>query len=100
VVCTRRAAQPTHGEELWSGAPRALAERLEREGARRVYVDGGALVSSFLRERLVQELTINVIPIVLGAGRPLFAKGLPEISLRLAGAKSYPSGLVQLRYEC
>ncbi len=99
IVCTSRPANPAHGEELWSGPPRALAERLDREGVRRVYLDGGALIRSFLREGLpVDELTINVVPLILGAGRPLFASGLPELPLRLLEAKSYPSGLVQLRY--
>lgn len=98
IVCTSRPVSPAHGEELWSGPPRALAERLEREGVRRVYLDGGVLIRGFLREGLVDELTIDLVPIVLGAGRPLFASGLPELPLRLLGAKSFPSGLVQLRF--
>jgi dihydrofolate reductase len=99
IVCTSRAADPRHGEEIWSGSPRALAERLEREGVRRVYLDGGALIRSFLREGLVDELTINVIPVILGSGLPLFASGLPEIPLRFVESKSYRSGLVQIRYQ-
>ena len=98
IVCTHRPASPAHGEELWSGSPRELAERLDREGVRRVYLDGGALISSFLREGLVDELTLNLIPIVLGAGVPLFSGGLPEVPLRLLEARPFPSGLVQLRY--
>ena len=99
IVCTSRSANPSHGEEIWSGTPRALSEKLDRERVRRVYLDGGALIRSFLRDGLpVDELTINVVPLVLGAGRPLFATGLPELPLRLLEAKSFPSGLVQLRY--
>lgn len=98
IVCTHRPASPAHGEELWSGSPGALAERLDHQGVRRVYLDGGALISSFLREGLVDELTLNLIPVLLGAGVPLFAGGLPEVPLRLLGAKTFPSGLVQLRY--
>src|SRR5438132_6108995 len=99
IVCTTRPTSPAHGEELWSGAPRALAERLEREGIRRVYLDGGALIRSFLREGFVDELTIDVVPLILGSGRPLFASGLPEIPLRFVESKSHPSGLVQIRYH-
>lgn len=98
IVCTSRPRSPVHGEELWSSPPRALAERLDREGVRRVYLDGGALVRSFLAEGLVDEMTLNVIPVVLGDGVPLFATGLPETRLRLLEAKSFPSGLVQLHY--
>ncbi len=99
IVCTSRAADVRHGEELWPGSPRALAERLEREGIRRVYLDGGALIRSFLGEGLVEELTINVVPLILGGGRPLFGPGLPELPLRLVESKSYPSGLLQIRYR-
>ena len=99
IVCTGRPAEPRHREELWSGSPRALAERLDREGVRRVYVDGGALIRSFLREGLVDELTIDIIPLILGRGRPLFASGNPETPLRFVDSKSFPSGLVQIRYQ-
>lgn len=99
IVCTSRSANPSHGEEIGSGTPRALSEKLDRERVRRVYLDGGALIRSFLLDGLpVDEFTINVVPLVLGAGRPLFATGLPELPLRLLEAKSFPSGLVQLRY--
>jgi dihydrofolate reductase len=99
IVCTTRPLPPTHGEEMWSGPPREIAERLDREGHRRVYLDGGLLVRGFLHEGLVDELTINILPLVLGAGRPLFTSGLPEMPVRLLEAKRLPSGLVQLRYE-
>ena len=36
-----------------------------------------------LREDLVDELTLNFIPLLLGSGRPLFASGLPELALEL-----------------
>jgi len=98
IVCTTRPVPPTHGEEMWSGPPRDLAARLDRERVHRVYLDGGALVRGFLRDDLVDEMAINVIPILLGAGRPLFTTGLPEMPLRLLEAKSFPSGVVQLRY--
>jgi dihydrofolate reductase len=99
IVCTRRPASPSHGEEIWSGTPRALAERLDREGVGRVYLDGGALIRGFLTDGVpIDELTVNVIPVILGKGLPLFASGLPELPLRLIEAKTFPSGLVQVRY--
>ncbi len=98
VVCSRRKLEPRHGEEIWAGTPVALAEKLGSEGVRRVYLDGGALISSFLREDLVDELCINVVPRVLGTGRPIFEGKTRELELRLVESKTYPSGLVQLRY--
>jgi dihydrofolate reductase len=70
--------------------------RARTEGA--LYLDGGALIRSFLSARLIDELTITVVDVILGEGVPLFA-GLPERhQLRLLAATPYPSGLVQLRY--
>ncbi|HUJ28034.1 MAG TPA: dihydrofolate reductase family protein [Myxococcales bacterium] len=98
VVCTRRPIDPMHGEEAWPGAPRDLAEKLAREGVRRVYLDGGELISSFLREGLVDELTVSVVPVILGGGRRLFCGAMPSAALKLVEATPYPSGLVKLRY--
>jgi hypothetical protein len=38
--------------------------------ARRVYVDGGKVIQSFLRHGLLDELTVSVAPVLLGAGSP------------------------------
>ena len=98
IVCTSRPASPSHGEEITAEDPKRLAARLEREGVKRAYLDGGKLIRAFFREGLVHEMTITVVPIVLGSGIPLFASGLPERSLRLLDTRAYPSGLVQIRY--
>ena len=83
VVLTHRPAAPRHGEEFFEGDPAALVGRLARDGARRVYVDGGAVISQFLAAGLVDDLTINVVPIVLGEGLRLFHSPLPERAVEL-----------------
>jgi len=98
AVLTHRPAEGRHGESFLSGEPPAVLAQLHAEGARRVYVDGGAVISQFLREGLVDELTISVVPILLGDGIRLFQGAQPRRPLRLAGSHAYPSGLVQLRY--
>ena len=47
---------------------RAVINSAERAGARKVYVDGGATISAFLAADLVDELTISVLPVILGDG--------------------------------
>jgi dihydrofolate reductase len=98
VVLTHRPAEARHGESFRAGEPAAILAALQAEGARRVYVDGGAVISQFLAEGLVDELTLSVVPILLGDGIRLFQGGLPRRALRLASSHAYPSGLVQLRY--
>ncbi len=99
VVLTHRPPAPRHGESFASGAPEELLASLGAAGTRRVYVDGGATVSAFLRAGLLDDLTVSVIPAVLGEGIRLFQPPLPDRTLALRGVRSFPSGLVQLRYD-
>jgi len=99
VVLTHRPpAAKLASEEFFAGAPLELVERLAREGSRRVYVDGGDVIRQFLTAGLIDDLTLSVIPVVLGSGIRLFDTGLPERWLTLQSSKSWPSGLTQLRY--
>src|SRR5574341_157290 len=77
VVLTHRPAEGSHGESFRAGEPAQLLAELHAEGARHVYVDGGQVISQFLREGLVDELTLSVVPMLLGAGIPLFRGALP-----------------------
>jgi dihydrofolate reductase len=81
-----------------TGTPAELlaAVRGKTDGA--VYLDGGALIRSFLAENLIDELTVSVVGVILGRGVPLFAGTARPHRLRLTAATAYPSGLVQLRY--
>ncbi len=99
VVLTHRPAAPREGVAFFSGAPEALVERLGAEGVRHAYVDGGAVVTQFLRAGLLDDLTVSVIPVVLGDGIRLFQGGLPERPLALRSSRSFPTGLVQLSYD-
>lgn len=99
VVLTHREPVPRHDEIFFTGEPAELLAHLERDGVRRVYVDGANVVQQFLAAGLVDDLTISVIPIVLGDGVRLFADGTSEQPLVLESSRAWPSGLVQLRYR-
>jgi dihydrofolate reductase len=63
-----------------------------------IYADGGVLIRQFLAAGLIDDLTVTIVPVILGAGTPLFA-GLPERHrLTLTGSQAYGSGLVTLKY--
>jgi dihydrofolate reductase len=93
---------PQHLEGLvqFSDLPPGPAmDLLAREGWRRVYVDGGQIVQSFLREGLIADMVITQIPVIIGAGRPLFGPTSGDIPLTHIKTKAFPSGLVQSRYK-
>jgi dihydrofolate reductase len=58
--------------EIVSGPLRALVSQLRERGFAHLYVDGGIVIQSFLEEDLVDEMILTRIPILLGAGVPLF----------------------------
>ena len=65
-----------------------------------IWLVGGAdIAKEFLKNNLIDEFIITIIPIVLGEGIPLFAQGCGEHKLKLLNTKSYDSGVVQLHYQ-
>jgi len=85
--------------ELFCGNLRDLLAKLHAEKIKHVWVDGGMTVSRFLEAGLVNEITLSIIAMVLGSGIPLFSTMSKEHECRLISSQSYPSGIVQLKYE-
>jgi len=58
----------------------------------------GAIVQQLTNLRLIDEYSLLVVPIILGAGKPLF-KTVDMTKLRLVEERSFRNGTVLLRYE-
>jgi len=76
-----------------------LVERLSSEGAQHLYVDGGQTIQSFLSAGLLSDLTITVIPILLGTGKPLFGSIKSDVVLTHLSTQAYTFGFVQSKYR-
>eukprot|EP00553_Chaetoceros_curvisetus_P007273 CAMPEP_0204619564 /NCGR_PEP_ID=MMETSP0717-20131115/5891_1 /ASSEMBLY_ACC=CAM_ASM_000666 /TAXON_ID=230516 /ORGANISM="Chaetoceros curvisetus" /LENGTH=186 /DNA_ID=CAMNT_0051633583 /DNA_START=535 /DNA_END=1095 /DNA_ORIENTATION=+ len=63
-----------------------------------VYVDGGNVVQQALQGNVVQEMTLTIIPIVLGEGRALFEQ-VPMQRLSLVQTSSNSKGMTQVTYS-
>ena len=85
--------------ELYSGSLPKLLLMLENEGCKRLYIDGGKTIQSFLIQNLITDITITKIPVLLGEGIPLFGWLEKDLKFKHIETKSYPSGLVQSTYE-
>jgi dihydrofolate reductase len=85
--------------ELYSGSLTELVKRLENDGCKRLYIDGGKTIQSFLNDDLITDLTITKIPILLGEGLSLFGNTKQDIKLKHIATTLYPSGFVKSTYE-
>lgn len=68
-----------------------------RDGNAIWLVGGGELLQTFLREKLVDEIILTVIPVILGKGIPLFIEGAYESELSLKEMKQF-NQFAQLHY--
>lgn len=85
--------------QLSSRTPGEVLADLAAQNAHRVYLDGGQVIQSFLREGLVADIVITTVPVLLGSGKPLFGSLTKDIDLTLLSSRSFPSGLVQSHYR-
>lgn len=82
----------------FSATPKELIKTLIQRNVKHIYLDGGKTIQSFLSEGLVDEITITLIPVILGDGRPLFAQLGNDIQLTHANTLNFESGFVQIKY--
>ncbi len=72
--------------------------KLKEQPGKNIYVDGSSvLVHTLAQNDLVDEYSLLVFPIILGSGKRVFPDGF-HAGLRLIETKSFPSGVVLLRY--
>ena len=83
---------------LFDATPHDVVERTAQAGHRHLYIDGGRTIQAFLRAGLISELTITVIPVMLGSGLRLFGELPADAALCLLSSKAFPFGFVQSHY--
>jgi dihydrofolate reductase len=101
VYVITRTERPSVGRTtFYTGNLAELVQRLKSENGKDIYCDGGAeIVNELLKNDLIDELIISIVPVLVGNGTRLFKDGRPEQQLALAGAKTFDTGLTQLHYK-
>lgn len=84
--------------ERMAGEPAEIVSQLAARGIQHIYVDGGITIQRFLRAGLIQRLIITRVPVLIGAGIPLFGAIDRDIIVKHVGTRQYASGLVQSEY--
>ena len=86
-------------EDETAGNPNKAIKKLENAGFERVLVGGGSKTAkSFLEAGLVDEVQIDVEPVMLGTGIPLLNES-NEVKLKLSKTDQLGEGVVHLEYE-
>jgi dihydrofolate reductase len=85
--------------ELISGSVRQVVAQLNSRGLEHLYIDGGKLIQSFLKEDMIDEIIITQVPILLGGGTPLFGDLPAHLTFELVGTKVLLNVMVQSHYK-
>ena len=101
IVCSRTLSKLTWGksavlsEEVAEGV-----EKIKRQSGQNILLFGSCSLASHLWQKgLMDELQINIHPLVLGVGRPLFKDGAERRKLKLVQSRVFTSGVVGVRYR-
>ena len=78
--------------------PPALLSYLAAKRFSNIYVDGGKVIQSFLKEDLIDELVITKVPELIGSGIPLFGYLDNDLQFEHIHTNIYSDGLVKSHY--
>lgn len=100
IVATSRPPLRMDGEEYveFSRDVIDVVRSARDQGRQCLLFGGGLLVESFLGANAVDRLTVGIVPVLLGSGRPLFGGRHPRLGLRLVDY-AVQDGKVRLVYE-
>ena len=97
-VITHRNERSTDNIKFVGEAPCELTARLKEMPGKDIWICGGSsIIQPLIRENLIDEYRVSVIPTILGDGILLFGKWETELQLRLKETKMY-NGIVELVY--
>ena len=80
------------------GSLSEVLESIHQKGCKHLYIDGGMTVQNFLREDLIDEMIITIIPILLGGGIPLFRELPKPLEFKHVKTEVFLNAIVQNHY--
>ncbi len=85
--------------KLVKGSLTNVLKEIHQQGCKKLYIDGGSTIQSFLKEKLIDEMTITTIPIVLGGGIPLFGDLPHSLNFECIETNIYLDKVVQNKFR-
>ena len=83
-----------HAEVVRSDVPAMFAALKTRPGKNILLIGSPTLARDLIAAGLVDDYYLNINPVLLGAGLPLFPQGSSRRDLRLAACKQYDNGVL------
>jgi dihydrofolate reductase len=83
-------------------SPKEVINLVEEQGFSKMFLIGGAKTNtSFLNDNLIDEIWINIHPLVIGHGKYLFEEiqEIPSIDLELLESEKFEGGQMLLKYK-
>ena len=88
----------TNKAEIVKGDLKEILEHINKKGFNNLYIDGGKTIQSFLKADLIDEMTITLIPTLLGNGIPLFGALPKPLDFKCVETHLFPGQVVQNRF--
>jgi dihydrofolate reductase len=99
-IFSRTMAEAPKGAELVRGPAADFVRDLKaRPGGDIILMGGGELGSALIEAGLVDEIGLNVHPVLLGSGTPAFRPMARRVALELVESRPIARGCVFLRYR-
>jgi dihydrofolate reductase len=101
VVCSKtvNSLHWNNSIQIKDNTLKAITQLKQQPGKEIMIYGSGKLVSSLLQNNLIDQCMLWVHPVILGNGRPLFGTIKKHIKTRLAGVRSFNSGVVIIQYD-
>ena len=84
---------------LVRGSLSDVVKEINSKGCHELYIDGGVTIQNFLKEDLIDEMTITTIPVLLGGGSSLFGDLATPLNFTLINSTTFLDTIVQNHFK-
>ncbi len=101
IVMTRDKSRKSHDKDLifTDKAPGVIIKELHAQGRKTAVLIGGTIVNTlFLKENLIDEIHVTIVPRLFGKGLPLFNKSF-DTQLELINIEKLGQNHILLKYK-
>ncbi len=98
VVFSNTLEKVEWNSRLVKSDPAEEVRRLKAQPGKDLSVGGASLAGALMKQGLIDEIQLFVMPVVLGSGTPFFPPMDHQINLRLVETRTFGGNVVYLRY--